>query len=174
MFFPTWLNRYPSQFMLYHNVHSIDAFGNRVTEVGLPFTTPSVGLDRLQRHLPSSSYTYAALYTLRSARKASCRSQGVNFMGIDHISDENLQLKPASLILLKSDFQWRFGGTREQEASPPWIWRSEQLCGQTYCARDMSRFLAACRPTITAPCKLTKCHTISCAQVGSYGFIADF
>ena len=57
-----------------------------------------------------------------------------------------MQLKPASLILLKSDFQWRFGGTREQEASPPWIWRSEQLCGQTYCARDMSRFLAACRP----------------------------
>lgn len=112
-----------------------------ITEVLIATVPPADRLARLHRHLPSSPYFYGAVYApAKLDAESSSRSSATD----THSSNGLMQTSTASspILLLRAEFKWHFGGGLEQVSSPPWSWRSEQLCGSPhpYYARDMTRF----------------------------------
>ncbi|KAM0721510.1 hypothetical protein Q7P37_002434 [Cladosporium fusiforme] len=125
--------------------------GSCVTQARLPASVPTVvKLDRIHRYLPSSPYTHAAIYTPISAPE-SHPSPDRKPPLISRTSEppSNPLVPSDTLLLLKADFKWRLGFAQEQAASPPWIWKSEQLCGPPpYQTRDLERVQTASQPGI--------------------------
>lgn len=86
--------------------------------------------ERLHKHLPSSPYTYGAIYSPIDSAPSPTQHEV--------IGEPSLHL--SGLLLLEDDLQWRLGGDSERANSPPWTWASEELCGhpRPYYARDLS------------------------------------
>jgi len=122
-----------------------------VTEVRLSPATPAAGLERLHLYLPSSHYSYGAVYT-------SIYTPGSSLPPSPELlsADETLQSElnfSNTLLLLKAGFPWRLGSAKEQAVSPPWIWTSENLCGPPpYPSRDLERVSVEGWPSLISQC----------------------
>ncbi|KAM0720999.1 hypothetical protein Q7P37_003284 [Cladosporium fusiforme] len=120
----------------------MDLWSDCVTEVPLPSAD---SLQRLQRHLPRSSYTYGAVY-----EAAEWRNRCWAHSRAGQAVPDRFCATSKYLLILKAEFKWRFGGRAEKRASPPWLFGSEQLCDTPYRnqARDLHRFRAEKREAV--------------------------
>jgi hypothetical protein len=109
-----------------------------VTEVRLNSAMPAAALERLHLYLPSSHYSYGAVYTSISTPESSPPPSPEQSS-----ADGSLQSElnfSNTLLILKAEFPWRLGSAQEHAVSPPWIWTSESLCGPPpYQTRDLER-----------------------------------
>ena len=125
---------------------------NCVTEVTLHPSLPVHEIyQRLHQHLPSSPYTQGAIYLpVRDSPEAPNQQESRAVL----ITKSGLPPPPASILLLRGDFKWRFGGDLEQSTSPPWSWMSEELCGKPYpyIARDFNSLHSMVGSTSTPRC----------------------
>ncbi|KAM0721531.1 hypothetical protein Q7P37_002456 [Cladosporium fusiforme] len=116
--------------------------GRCTTEVLLPNLPLTDRHARLHRYLPSSPYSHGAIYTpLRDDPESPLSRRS---------GPQTTNRLPSAILLLRGEFKWRFGGRVEQESSPPWTWRSEELCGKPYpyYARDLHCLDSAARPKL--------------------------
>lgn len=129
-----------------------------MTEVVLPPTLSLLDIhQRLHKNLPSSPYCQGAIYTpINEASEESSCLQGT-------ITTSASGSPPSTILVLKGDFKWRFGGEIEHNVSPPWTWTSEQLCGAPfpYCARDFDCLALADRPKPKTCCA----YLIHCSRL---------
>jgi hypothetical protein len=127
-----------------------------VTEVTLHPSLPVHELyQRLHQHFPSNPYTQGAIYVpLRDATESPYQQKSHLLLAIKSAVPPP---PPAPILLLKGDFQWRFGGELEQSSSPPWSWMSEDLCGKPYphIARDFNSLDSMAGSTSTPSCPYT-------------------
>lgn len=122
-----------------------------VTEVLLSPALPQIERhQRLHQHLAASPYSQGAIYvpagdTLESPAAEDCAQAIV----------AGTPASPAGAVLmLRGKGRWRLGGRMAAVWSPPWSWKSEELCGYPfpYCARDLSCLASVQSPAHDAPC----------------------
>lgn len=146
----------------------MSALGDCVTEVALPPTLPLVDVhQRLHRHLPSSPYSHGAVYlpvTEDLEPLSPGESQGSTIAATSNAP-------PPPILVLRGDFKWRFGGEIEHNASPPWSWTAEQLCGapHPYVARDLNCLTLTDRPKPPSCCPYT---TINFGRTSASHFLS--
>lgn len=120
-----------------------------LTEVLLPCIPLMERHQRLHRHLPSSPYSYGAIYTpIEDIAELHPRDETSIAVATKTISD------PSAILLLKGQFPFRFGGRLERVFSPPLSWTNEELCGKPfpYYARDLRYLDSAARPSLIPQC----------------------
>lgn len=114
-----------------------------LTEVLLPCIPLPERHQRLHRHLPSSPYSYGAIYTpVEDIAEHRPRNEISTAVATKSSS------VPSAILLLKGHFPFRFGGQLERAFSPPLSWTNEELCGNPfpYYARDLRRLSSVARP----------------------------
>lgn len=95
-----------------------------LTEVLLPCIPLPERHQRLHRHLPSSPYSYGAIYTpVEDIAEHRPRNEISTAVATKSSS------VPSAILLLKGHFPFRFGGQLERAFSPPLSWTNEELCG---------------------------------------------
>jgi hypothetical protein len=120
--------------------HLMGSASSCVTEVRLSSAMPAAALERLHLYLPSSHYSYGAVYTSISTPELS-PPPSPELSSADETLRSELSFSN-TLLLLKAEFPWRLGSAQEHAVSPPWIWTSENLCGPPpYQTRDLERVL---------------------------------
>lgn len=114
-----------------------------LTEVLLPCIPFMERHQRLHLHLPTSPYSYGAIYT-PIEDTAESRPRDETNTAVATVSSS----VPSAVLLLKGQFPFRFGGQVERAFSPPLSWTHEELCGKPfpYYARDLRRFSSVARP----------------------------
>jgi hypothetical protein len=97
--------------------HLTGSASSCVTEVRLNSAMPAAALERLHLYLPSSHYSYGAVYTSISTPELS-PLPSPELSSADETLQSGLNFSNI-LLLLKAEFPWRLGSAQEQALSPP-------------------------------------------------------